>query len=71
MPGLQGGKPLARHGQLADVVRSIKDRCAADLSRTSRGGAWSWDFGCFAVAQPTSINNPTLVDYGTSSLWNS
>jgi len=67
MPGLQGGKPLARHGQLADVVRSIKDRCAADLSRTSRGGAWSWDFGCFAVAQPTLVAERGSVAFGP--LW--
>ena len=67
MPGLQGGKPLARHGQLADVVRSIKDRCAADLSRTSKGGAWSWDFGCFAVAQPTLVAERGSVAFGP--LW--
>ena len=56
------GFALARHGQVAYAVRPVKRPFAADYSRTSRGGAWSWDLG-FAAAQPTQKNWEATEEY--------
>ena len=60
------GFALARHGQVAYAVRPVKRPFAADYSRTSRGGAWSWDLG-FAAAQPTLVAERGSVAFGP--LW--